>query len=949
MQKLSDAEYNYLERQIKPIYSLRDAVNEFATEEIEIKGNKGRSISIIDAGGNETCTYYDFTKDFWWDHKTNRGKNQIDYVKVKLGHSDKKETIHFLAEKKGLLNQRTKSKPKKENVKCFLNQCTGFNNTLNSAKFKAVRDFLNSIGITQKRINNNLIGFKEKGRYIPETNEFELDPRIVYPYWKNGEIVFWIARALPENVFKKVYPELDYFKTYNIKVTIDENGKEKWNWKKYIKLSVKHYEENGYHVVNNVPYNYDDINPFKDTIVICEGIPDSEALINQGINNLCISSTSGTNSQGWNKYIIPILKDIPNIIISGDNDEAGKMATVTWAKKLLDNKIFDFDFSVVPRSTLETRSITEVYENHFLTDKEVEEDELIPENSIKDIGEYLQTHKKIDYLDNNRINGFAYLALYYLSTEGHNARSKYIKEIVYPYKRFLQPYQIDIIIEDLNKLNTKDINITENDIKSIEKAFRSKPKESQVVNSILKNRALLHEKGVGFYEYEETSHIWQELDTYVVDGFINRELGEQFSEGKNFSSVQKHLIAEVHDPKPEFNQKDVLVFNNGTLYLNNGKHEFRENEFNPEDHVTFKCNYDFIEDADYSDWIEFLTEVLEVVDSDGIQDIDETNKKLVLAQEYIGYILHKDSLHGKKCLVLVGNSNNGKSVFMEVIKALFDEKVITNIPMQELGERFQTIGLKNSVLNISEETVEDLRDNKLKIFNSIVAGGTIRDSKKGLDVVEFRPRSKWIISGNNDFYIADKSNAVYNRLLYLDFPFTFTNDPEELKLDNRKKLDPYKKDKLMKNLSGIFLWALEGYERLIKNDFVFTIPNEHKREIEKLKTTNNPVREFIVDSNILDQLIEVRGQKVIHKDITFKKFQTFSSDRDRNSKYSYQRFIEEFSRQLNDLGVKFKADKIRIDGKRPQVFIIYSIPENLLEHNVDINQTNKPFDHLEIL
>ena len=78
---------------------------------------------------------------------------------------------------------------------------------------------------------------------------------------------------------------------------------------------------------------------------------------------------------------------------------------------------------------------------------------------------------------------------------------------------------------------------------------------------------------------------------------------------------------------------------------------------------------------------------------------------------------------------------------------------------------------------------------------------------------DFINKAKMIFSTNNmPPNYGDKSDAFYERLIILPF--------NQQKKDGEK--DPQLKYKLAEENDYIFMWALEGLKRLIKQNFIFT-------------------------------------------------------------------------------------------------------------------------------
>ena len=64
------------------------------------------------------------------------------------------------------------------------------------------------------------------------------------------------------------------------------------------------------------------------------------------------------------------------------------------------------------------------------------------------------------------------------------------------------------------------------------------------------------------------------------------------------------------------------------------------------------------------------------------------------------------------------------------------------------------------------------------------------------------------------------------------------------KVDDRED-DPYLIDKLRKERDGIFLWALEGLQRLVSNNYVFTESVDAKQNLVDAQEEGNNILAFM--------------------------------------------------------------------------------------------------------
>jgi putative DNA primase/helicase len=111
-------------------------------------------------------------------------------------------------------------------------------------------------------------------------------------------------------------------------------------------------------------------------------------------------------------------------------------------------------------------------------------------------------------------------------------------------------------------------------------------------------------------------------------------------------------------PQPE-SDKVLINLQNGTLEIDgNGQHELRD--FDSADFLKYQLPFDYNPQASAPMFQKFLDKVL-----------PDKSAQNVLA-EYCGYVFVKN-LKLEKAMILYGQGANGKSVFFDVITALFPD------------------------------------------------------------------------------------------------------------------------------------------------------------------------------------------------------------------------------------------------------------------------------------
>ena len=169
--------------------------------------------------------------------------------------------------------------------------------------------------------------------------------------------------------------------------------------------------------------------------------------------------------------------------------------------------------------------------------------------------------------------------------------------------------------------------------------------------------------------------------------------------------------------------------------------------------------------------------------------------------------------------------------------------------------------LKNSWVNISSET--DIRLDGTEVnFKIIISGDPIEDSYKGKDPVIFMSRTKLIINCNEFPIFNDNSKGLSRRILFLELPVNFVDEPREG--TNERKLAPNLVAKITSSpeeMGAVLLWAMKGLKRILKNKG-FTITKTQKRMMKEYDLYTNPVLSFIEEKGNLLFDAEGHGREI---------------------------------------------------------------------------------------
>lgn len=281
-----------------------------------------------------------------------------------------------------------------------------------------------------------------------------------------------------------------------------------------------------------------------------------------------------------------------------------------------------------------------------------------------------------------------------------------------------------------------------------------------------------------------------ELKNYAHERFMPLASTDEANEFSNLVKRSNY----VDEGFLESNTEGLINLANGVLNI-----KTRELKQHDKKHNFLYClPYNYREAATAPKFEKFL---------DDITLGRECLKNIIL--EYMGYIISGSPYVYQKALILDGAGKNGKTTLLKVIKKLVGRENLANISLESLiGNVFSSSGLHGKLVNISEEEPPKTFREKNGVFKNITGDGTVNAQYKYGDAFEFDNKAKLIITYNEVPYLADTTKGMLRRLLIVPFDY-------DLEDEHKAKVNPNIDKDLEEELEGIFLLALEGYNRLV--------------------------------------------------------------------------------------------------------------------------------------
>ena len=362
----------------------------------------------------------------------------------------------------------------------------------------------------------------------------------------------------------------------------------------------------------------------------------------------------------------------------------------------------------------------------------------------------------------------------------------------------------------------------------------------------------------------------------------------------NLKKTQRREVLEymelIADEKAQADAR-YIAFRNGVLDIVTGQMQ----PFSPDLVITNQIPWDYNPEA-YSELADDTLDKLAC----GDQPIR------ALLEECIGYCFYRRNELGK-AFILTGDKSNGKSTFLDCVKAVVGEENISALDLKELGDRFSTSMMFGKLANIGDDIGDDfLQGSQVATFKKVVSGNRIKAERKGQDPFEFNPYVKLLFSANDIPRMKDKTGAVLRRLVIIPFNARFTKYLQSGEID--PDYNPYIKYQLVEQSSVEYLIrvGVEGLKRIIENN-EFTKSEKVAEQIDEYENENNPIKAFIDECGV--EMIEDEPTGDVYS-----RYQVFCADCGMQPMSNIV-----FSKQINKrLG--FETVVTKVGGKSIRIF-----------------------------
>ena len=214
---------------------------------------------------------------------------------------------------------------------------------------------------------------------------------------------------------------------------------------------------------------------------------------------------------------------------------------------------------------------------------------------------------------------------------------------------------------------------------------------------------------------------------------------------------------------------------------------------------------------------------------------DDPFKKNLIC-EMLGYGLYEDKNLIGKFFIIVGDKENGKSVFLRYTANTFGDFNIMSLDLKDLGSRFATTLLRDKIFNLGDDISGNYID-ETDVLKKVVTGEKMVVEEKGKQGRSESYNIALIFTANKTPRVKDPTGAVLRRamLVIFDNDFSVGSPARDNKILQKIKNEEERE--------GLLKLAVEGLKRLSERGY-FEENEETIKNLIDFDFDNNPIKEF---------------------------------------------------------------------------------------------------------
>lgn len=327
----------------------------------------------------------------------------------------------------------------------------------------------------------------------------------------------------------------------------------------------------------------------------------------------------------------------------------------------------------------------------------------------------------------------------------------------------------------------------------------------------------VYDADLGIYRPRGETQIGEELEAVMGEQAVNSIVSEVVSKLKRRNRVDSWDM-ENSRPHP-----DRLVVGNGILDLQTGELD----DYTADEYHRTRIDVDYRPEAECPEIDSFFRDIVAEGDVPTLYRVVAHT----LSKEYVD----------EKAMILVGDGDNGKSAFLNLLEEFLSERNVAGRSLQKLSDdKWAPADLHRSLANLSGDMSEQEADD-LSTFKELTGGDTLTADEKYVKPVRFTNYASLIFASNGVPELPDSDMAVWQRWVYLNFPNRFGSDGNKEAVPMRSLMSRITAES---ELEGLLARCVEEYQEYYSGRDFFPTVGSAAEVRKRMKKAAEPVYDF---------------------------------------------------------------------------------------------------------
>ncbi|WP_435552602.1 phage/plasmid primase, P4 family [Natrinema sp. CGMCC1.2065] len=184
--------------------------------------------------------------------------------------------------------------------------------------------------------------------------------------------------------------------------------------------------------------------------------------------------------------------------------------------------------------------------------------------------------------------------------------------------------------------------------------------------------------------------------------------------------------------------------------------------------------------------------------------------------EWLGFCL-TPGYDPHRFLLLHGPGGNGKGIYFEIVRSFFGSDNTSSVSLRSMtsGSRFHMSSLEGKMVNLDGDVSGgSINSEQLEYIKKLTGGDPVQVEEKHEPAFDLGNEAKLAFAANERPRFYENSSAIARRLLDIEMPYRYTDDPNDGHRDRRPREELLDELTNETELSGLLNYALNAIDHV---------------------------------------------------------------------------------------------------------------------------------------